>query len=100
MAAHDEALRYGCRDGVASLHLIESTLARPYSGYHRALKLEDTRLPMMIRQKTAPQKLQPFAYLKPAVGQVLLWESWPRHEVPMSIVEEERISVSFNDGWG
>ena len=35
--AHDEALRFGGRDGVTSLHLIESAIARPYSGYHRSL---------------------------------------------------------------
>jgi uncharacterized protein (TIGR02466 family) len=33
------------------------------------------------------------------VGDVLLWESWLRHEVPMNMSEEERISVSFNYGW-
>ncbi|WP_299505735.1 type II toxin-antitoxin system death-on-curing family toxin [Cypionkella sp.] len=32
--AHDEALSYGGREGVTSLHLIQSALARPYSGYH------------------------------------------------------------------
>jgi death-on-curing protein len=37
LTAHDEALRYGGRDGVSSLHLIESALARPYSGYHRPI---------------------------------------------------------------
>ena len=37
MTAHDEALHYGGRDGVSSLHLIESALARPYSGYHRPI---------------------------------------------------------------
>jgi death-on-curing protein len=35
--AHDEALTYGGRDGVNSLHLIQSALARPYSGYHRPI---------------------------------------------------------------
>jgi uncharacterized protein (TIGR02466 family) len=30
------------------------------------------------------------------VGDVLLWESWLRHEVPMNMVDEDRISVSFN----
>lgn len=34
IAAHDAALTYGGRPGTASLHLIESALARPYSGYH------------------------------------------------------------------
>lgn len=68
-----------------------------------ALKLEDPRLPMMmlapVPLKTAPQELQRFVYIKPAVGEVLLWESWLRHEVPMNMSEEERISVSFNYGW-
>lgn len=35
--AHDEALTYGGLEGVTSLHLIESALARPYSGYHRPI---------------------------------------------------------------
>lgn len=34
--AHDEALTYGGRRGVSSLHLIQSALGRPYSGYHRS----------------------------------------------------------------
>ncbi|HSG36560.1 MAG TPA: TIGR02466 family protein [Paracoccaceae bacterium] len=68
-----------------------------------ALKLEDPRLPMMMTaplvKKDAPQELQRFIYVKPEVGEVLLWESWLRHEVPMNMAEEERISVSFNYGW-
>ena len=68
-----------------------------------ALKLEDPRLPMMmhapLRLKKAAQELQSFVYVKPNVGDVLLWESWLRHEVPMNRAEEERISVSFNYEW-
>lgn len=68
-----------------------------------ALKLEDPRLPMMmhapLRLKKAAQELQSFVYVKPEVGEVLLWESWLRHEVPMNMAEEERISVSFNYEW-
>lgn len=68
-----------------------------------ALKLEDPRLPMMmmapLTRKDAPEALQRFVYVKPVVGDVLLWESWLRHEVPMNMSEEERISVSFNYGW-
>lgn len=37
LTAHDEALRYGGREGISSLHLIESALSRPYSGYHRPM---------------------------------------------------------------
>ena len=68
-----------------------------------ALKLEDPRLPMMMTaplvDKAAAQELQRFVYVKPVVGEVLLWESWLRHEVPMNMAEEDRISVSFNYGW-
>lgn len=69
-----------------------------------ALKLEDPRLPMMMaaptRVKDARDELRQFIYVKPAAGDVLLWESWLRHEVPMNMSEEERISVSFNYKWG
>jgi uncharacterized protein (TIGR02466 family) len=69
-----------------------------------AIKFEDPRLPMMmaapLRKKKAPQELQSFVYLTPDVGDVLLWESWLRHEVPVNMAEEDRISVSFNYGWG
>ena len=68
-----------------------------------ALKLEDPRLQMMMaspgRSKDAREELRQFIYAKPAVGDVLMWESWLRHEVPMNMAEEERISVSFNYNW-
>ncbi|NCO22020.1 MAG: hypothetical protein GW905_08490 [Rhodobacterales bacterium] len=69
-----------------------------------AIKFEDPRLPMMMaapgRKKDAPVALRQFHYVAPAAGDVLLWESWLRHEVPMNMAEEDRISVSFNYGWG
>ena len=69
-----------------------------------AIKFEDPRLPMMmaapVRKKDARRKLRTFAYEVPEVGDVLLWESWLRHEVPMNMSEEDRVSVSFNYGWG
>jgi uncharacterized protein (TIGR02466 family) len=34
-----------------------------------------------------------------AVGQVILFESWLRHEVAPNSVNAERISVSFNYNW-
>ena len=68
-----------------------------------AIKFEDPRLAMMMaappRSKTAPQDLRSFIYVAPKPGDVLLWESWLRHEVPMNMAEEDRISVSFNYGW-
>ena len=68
-----------------------------------AIRFEDPRLPMMMaaptRTKDAPEDLRQFVYVTPDVGDVLLWESWLRHEVPMNMAEEERISVSFNYAW-
>ncbi|MBE3636723.1 TIGR02466 family protein [Mangrovicoccus algicola] len=68
-----------------------------------ALKLEDPRSARMMaapaRRKDCRADLRTFVYAKPAVGDVLLWESWLRHEVPMNLSEEERISVSFNYKW-
>lgn len=69
-----------------------------------AIKFEDPRLPMMMaapaRLKDAREELRTFHYVAPAVGDVLLWESFIRHEVPMNMSEEDRISVSFNYAWG
>ena len=69
-----------------------------------ALKLEDPRSARMMaappRRKGACEELQTFVYAKPQVGDVLLWESWLRHEVPLNMSEEDRISVSFNYSWG
>ena len=68
-----------------------------------AIKFEDPRLSMMMaaptRTSDAPEEMRSFVYVQPKVGEVLLWESWLRHEVPMNMSEEERISVSFNYGW-
>jgi uncharacterized protein (TIGR02466 family) len=68
-----------------------------------ALKLEDPRSGRMmaapIRKKGARREVEPFIYMKPDVGDVLLWESWLRHEVPMNMSEDDRISVSFNYKW-
>lgn len=68
-----------------------------------ALKLEDPRLGYMMaapprKAKAKPENRQ-FAYMNPAPGTVLLWESWLRHEVPLNEAESERISISFNYAW-
>ncbi|MCG7624812.1 MULTISPECIES: TIGR02466 family protein [unclassified Epibacterium] len=68
-----------------------------------ALKLEDPRHAMMMahppRNKDCRRELKTFVYESPKVGDVLLWESFIRHEVPMNMAEDERISVSFNYAW-
>lgn len=68
-----------------------------------AIKFEDPRSAMMMaaptRKADARNELRNFIYVEPDVGDVLLWESWLRHEVPMNMSDEDRISVSFNYGW-
>jgi|TARA_B110000908_G_scaffold55223_1_gene67297 uncharacterized protein (TIGR02466 family) len=69
-----------------------------------AIKFEDPRSGLMmaapVRKKDARDEMRSFFYVAPEVGDVLLWESWLRHEVPVNMAEDERISVSFNYGWG
>jgi uncharacterized protein (TIGR02466 family) len=69
-----------------------------------AIKFEDPRLAMMMaapaRKAKASEANRSFIYVAPEAGDVLLWESWLRHEVPLNLSEEERISISFNYRWG
>jgi uncharacterized protein (TIGR02466 family) len=59
-----------------------------------AIRFEDPRLPLMM---AAPSRTEPsFVYITPQAGDVLLWESWLRHEVPRNGARAARISVSFN----
>ena len=68
-----------------------------------AIKFEDPRLAMMMaapeRETDARSEMRKFIYVAPEAGEVLLWESWLRHEVPPSKADAERISISFNYGW-
>ncbi|MEM6727580.1 MAG: TIGR02466 family protein [Pseudomonadota bacterium] len=95
--------------GIHTAHLhphsvISGTTYVAMPGGTSALKLEDPRLPMMMaappRHGDAPEDLRAFIYETPQVGDILLWESWLRHEVPMNMAEDDRISVSFNYRWG
>lgn len=68
-----------------------------------ALKLEDPRLD---RYMAAPPRLanarfanRPWVTIPAESGQLVLFESWLRHEVPFNQSASERISISFNYGW-
>ena len=65
-----------------------------------ALKFEDPRLPLMMaappRAEDAPDAERTFIYLEPKAGDVILWESFLRHEVTPNTAKTARISVSFN----
>ncbi len=67
-----------------------------------ALRFEDPRLGLMMHAPTRRQNRsehQSFVSVTPEAGTVLLWESWLRHEVPINLSEDVRISVSFNYGY-
>ena len=65
-----------------------------------SIRFEDPRLAMMmaapLRAPDAPEALRPFVTIAPVAGQLLLWESWLRHEVLPGSGKAERLSVSFN----
>ena len=60
-----------------------------------ALKFEDPRLSRMM---AAPPR-QAHVSLPARAGDVILFESWLRHEVPPARFAGERISISFNYAW-
>src|SRR5579872_6288004 len=67
------------------------------------LKLEDPRLERMMasppRLAGAARENRPWVILPAGAGDVLLFESWLRHEVPANTAAGERISISFNYNW-
>ena len=67
------------------------------------LKFEDPRLDRFMaappRTPEAQRASLPWVTFPAAAGQLLLFESWLRHEVAANPVETERISVSFNYNW-
>lgn len=64
-----------------------------------AIRFEDPRLGLMM---AAPQRradiegARGFVSIAPSAGQLLLWESWLRHEVLPGTAKAERLSISFN----
>jgi uncharacterized protein (TIGR02466 family) len=65
-----------------------------------SIKFEDPRLPMMMAapspREDADEAHKRFVYVAPQAGDLLLWESWLRHEVPPNGAASPRVSVSFN----
>ena len=64
------------------------------------LRLEDPRMGLFMacppRRAGAPPNQQPYLRLEPKAGELVLFESWMRHEVPPHRSPERRLSVSFN----
>ncbi len=67
------------------------------------LKFEDPRLDRFMaappRRRDAAAEQQPWITVPARAGNVILFESWLRHEVPANLAHGERVSVSFNYHW-
>ena len=68
-----------------------------------ALKFEDPRLSRQMaappRRADAPERFRSFVGVPAKEGDLVLFESWLRHEVPPARFSGERISISFNYAW-
>jgi uncharacterized protein (TIGR02466 family) len=66
------------------------------------IRFEDPRLARMMAapplKDAVAENQQRFVYVAPSPGDLLIWESWLRHEVMPGRTEEPRISISFNFG--
>lgn len=96
------------RQVVHSLHLHPlSTISGTYyvqtPKNSSGLKFEDPRLERFMaappRLADARPERRPWFVVPAQAGNVVLFESWLRHEVPPNPVEAERISISFNYSW-
>jgi uncharacterized protein (TIGR02466 family) len=96
------------RQGVHGLHLHPlSTLSGTYYVQvprgSPGIKFEDPRLDRMMaappRKTDASQENRPWITVPAVAGELVLFESWLRHEVVPNPVDAERISVSFNYNW-
>ncbi len=67
------------------------------------LKFEDPRLSRLMaappKRANAPSATKPFVSARARSGDLVLFESWLRHEVPAGRFAGERVSISFNYGW-
>lgn len=67
------------------------------------LKFEDPRMVNFMasppRKPKAEQDNKRFFEIKPKSGDLVLFESWLRHEVPAHTSKKDRISISFNYDW-
>lgn len=68
-----------------------------------AIKFEDPRLDRLMaappKRADLPPRERSHVSVPAKAGQLVLFESWLRHEVPPGFTEDERISVSFNYAW-
>ncbi len=85
---------FSCLSGTYYVHVPEG------SGN---LKFEDPRMGLFMAappRKQNPKKTNPYSVkIQPQAGQLIMWESWLRHEVTANRGTGQRVSVSFNYEW-
>lgn len=68
-----------------------------------AIKFEDPRVASFMasppRKPNAKLANQMYPQIQPQEGNLILFESWLKHEVPPNNSKQERISISFNYDW-
>jgi uncharacterized protein (TIGR02466 family) len=83
--------------------LISGTIYLQSDLQSSSLKFEDPRLGFFmaapLQKKSTPETQQRFYFLKPQSGNIVLFESLLRHEVPPNKSSKDRISISFNYEW-
>lgn len=79
------------------LSCISGTYYLKISKKSSGIKFEDPRLVAFMGSPNRKEK--PYFELKPREGQIVLFESWLRHEVPANSGNQDRISISFNYSW-
>jgi uncharacterized protein (TIGR02466 family) len=67
------------------------------------IKFEDPRWSCFMntpdKKASARAENKRFFEIQPKEGDLVLFESWLKHEVPINSTEEPRISISFNYNW-
>lgn len=82
------------------LSVISGTFYLQAHAGHSPIRFEDPRLGLFMNRPPTKSKQDPsFFSVQPQTGQVILFESWLKHEVPMHFHKEPRISLSFNWDW-
>lgn len=85
------------------LSVISGTFYLDMRSLSSPIKFEDPRLSKFMacppRKEKAKLQNQNFVSIRAKNSDIVLFESWLRHEVPANSTEHERISISFNYGW-
>jgi len=77
------------------LSVISGTFYLQTSHSASPLRIEDPRAPLFMASPARSIQMD----LRPKVGEVILFESWLKHEVPPHTSAKPRVSVSFNYDW-